>query len=82
MMTGEEKKAMVERIRKAVETPDSVVNDLYAAGRLNELIAGAVRVTLYNLHYSKKDIEDAVYECQHGTFDLYTASELRRKGRE
>lgn len=80
-MTSEEKKIAVERFRKAVETPDNTIDDLYSAGKLNELILGAVRVTLYNLNYKEQDIEEAVYECQHGTFDLYTASDLRAKGK-
>ena len=80
-MTSEEKKIAVERFRKAVETPDNTIDDLYSAGKLNELILGAVRVTLYNLNYKEQDIEEAVYECQHGTFDLYTASDLREKGK-
>ena len=79
MMTSEEKKAMVERFRKAVEMPDSVVDDLYSAGRLNDVIKGAIRVTLFNLNYPEKEIEEVVYECEHGTFDLYTASDLRKK---
>lgn len=80
-MTSEEKKAMVERFRKAVETPDNTIDDLYAAGKLNELIVGVIRVTLYNLNYKEQDIEEAVYECEHETFDLYTASDLRAKGK-
>ena len=82
MMTSEEKKAMVERFRKAVEMPDSVVYDLYSACRLNDVIKGAIRVTLYNLNYPEKEIEEAVYECQHGTFDLYSSVDLRQKGKE
>lgn len=78
-MTSEEKKIAVERFRKAVETPDNTIDDLYAAGKLNELILGAIRVTLYNLNYKEQDIEEIIYECQHGTFDLYTASDLRKK---
>lgn len=81
-MTSEEKKIAVERFRKAVETPDNTIDDLYAAGRLNDVIKGAIRVTLYNLNYSEKEIEEAVYECGYGTFDLYTASDLRAKGKE
>ena len=78
-MISEEKKAMVERFRKAVETPDDEIDNLYSAGKLNELIVGAIRVTLYNLNYPEKEIEEVVYECEHGTFDLYTASDLRKK---
>lgn len=78
LMTTEDKKAMIARIRRAVETPDDFVNDLYSAGKLNDLIVGAIRVTLYNLNYSDRDIEDAVYECQHGTFDICSACDLRQ----
>lgn len=81
-MTSEEKKAMVDRFRTAVEMPDSVVDDLYRAGKLNKLIVGALRITLYNLNYSEKAIEEACYECKNGTFDLYRAEDLREKARE
>lgn len=81
-MTSEEKKTAVERFRKAVETQDSFVDDLYTAGRLNDVIKGAIRVTLYNLNYPEKEIEEAVYECGHGTFDLYSSEDLRQKGKE
>lgn len=78
-MTSEEKKNAVERFRKAVETQDNVIDDLYASGRLNDVIKGAIRVTLYNLNYPEKEIEEVVYECEHGTFDLYTSADLRKK---
>lgn len=80
-MTSEEKKIAVERFKKAVETPDDAIDDLYSAGKLNELILGAIRVTLYNLNYKEQDIEEAVYECRHGTFDLYNSGDLRAKGK-
>lgn len=80
-MTNEEKKRATEDFMKALNTSDSEVDNLYSAGRLNDIIVGALRITMENLNYDEKEIDEVVYECQRGTFDLYTTSQLRSKAK-
>lgn len=78
-MTNDEKKKVKEDFMKALNTSDSEVDNLYSAGRLNDIIVGALRITLENLNYSENDIDEITWECEHGTFDLYTSKQLRNK---
>lgn len=82
MMTDAEKRAYADRMMKVAQTPKETVDDLYSMGMLNEIILGAIRVTLENLDYKQTDISEVLHECQRGTFDLYMASQLRNAFKE
>ena len=71
-----------ERMMRAESASDEFVNDLYTAGKLNDIIIGAIRQTMESLCYKKKDIQEAVNECQSGTFDLFMAEQLRKKANQ
>lgn len=81
MMIAEERRAAADRFLRASGVPDADVDDLYAAGRLNRLIVGAIRITLHNMGYQGDEIDRVVAECQHGTFDLCSAADLRDAAR-
>lgn len=70
------------RMEKAASIPNTLIDDLYAVGRLNGLILGALKITLQNLDYNPNDVSEALRECRRGTFDLYMASQLKEAGEE
>lgn len=81
-MTAEERRAAADRFLRASGVPDADVDDLYAAGRLNDVIVGAISVTLRNMGYPADEIDRVTAACQHDTFDLCNAADLRRAARD
>lgn len=78
-MTKEQALAYVEMMDKAQAIPDQEIDMLYSAGKLNNLILGAIQTTLLNLDYKPEQIESVVHECEYNTFDRYNANDLKKQ---
>lgn len=53
------------------------INEIFGSGMFNEIVFGAIVITMENLNYPKGEIEDVLNECQDATFDQYAAKECR-----
>ena len=77
-MTREEH---LEVFKTMIEKKPEEINAMFNSGMFNDIVLGALVITLENLaetnHWNKNDIEEIVYECKEGTFDQYTAEQMR-----
>lgn len=66
-------------ISKTFHRSEDEINAMFDSGMFNSIVKGAIIVTMQNLNYFKKgDIEDVIYELEHGTFEQYQAEDLRK----
>lgn len=78
-MTKQEMQEYMVKYEKAINTPEEDVNLLYSAGKLNDIILGAIRMTLEEMDYPEEEIRKVTTTCERVTFDLYMATQLREK---
>lgn len=71
----------IEIFKQMIEKTPEEINAMFDSGMFNDIVLGAITITLENLaetnHWNKNDIEEIVYECKQGTFDQYTACQCR-----
>ena len=78
-MTKQEMQEYMAKYERAINTPEEDVNLLYSAGKLNDIILGAIRMTLEEMDYPEEEIRKVTTTCERVTFDLYMATQLREK---
>lgn len=71
----------IEIFKEMIKKKPDEINAMFNSGMFNDIVLGALVITLENLassnNWNKNDINEIVYECKTGTFDQYTAGQMR-----
>lgn len=66
-------------IDKTFNESEEKINCMFDSRRFDAIVKGAIIVTMQNLNcYNSNDIEDVIYELEHGTLVQYDAEQLRK----
>lgn len=72
-----DKEEHLKLMKSMMLKPATEIDEMFNSGMFNEIVLGALIATLENSRVDHKDIAEYVYELKTGTFDQYTASDLR-----